>query len=533
MTTIVYDNVNPFLGLSPTPLVGRQVEMLQFGDRWGEIETFSLKGQITGYCPSFEDLVAKQTALIAKFSKDFQTLQLKDGNSVVFERPFVKVSNISFDQSNYAYSIPYSITLQAYPEAYFEGTFGITDPKDEFVFSEAKDGVLTISHNVSAKGFNTSAGQTNALDNARAWVQSKTGFSSQILPVFINYSGATPCLVTQSETIDRLSATHELRETFTTDLLLNGYGLLRFTVDYSYGYEDGISRVEVKGDIVGCKNGTMEQLRARYAAFDAYKEAQTQFRKITGRSDLNPVPISKGVSEDETHVRLGFSYVFTDDDAPATHFDYRVNFQYDFETDSIVASIEGTVKSNVELSIRWATVQAYANQINLYSLILPFYNDYAASIGANYPLNPRPRSTSRTENRYAYQISLAASWDNALIPPVGLSEWDYTIQFQPALHQYSATPCMDGEGRYVVFDLGFNSRAKLSIRGLGIGSSDSTKSHTVAALKTACFALQHEYLHGIRKSLDGQSITETNVAFDLSANVSANYSSEDSPFTLP
>ena len=480
MTTITYNGYNPFNGLSPTPLVGRQEQMIQVGDRWCQLETLSLKGLITGYCPNFQTLTALQQSLISGFAKDFQPFQIYDGSSLVFERDFVKVANISFGQSDYAYAIPYDITLQVYPSGYFSGTFGVLEPKEEFSFSDSRDGIMTINHLISAKGLNTSAGESNANANAQAWVQSREGFTSQILPIFTNTSGITPCLTTSVESINRLSATYQVRETYTADLLLQGSGILRYTVTCDYKIEDGLYTVEVKGDIIGCKNGTIDAVRSRYAAFNALQEAMNEFWIVTGRTDLNPVPIGKVVAEDQAHQRLVFSYTFTDSAAPATQFDFKASFSYNSEDDLVSAEIEGIIRSNIDLSVRWGYVTSYANQVQtqLYNILNPIYITYANSIGLNgslYALNPLEDSFTRTENPFTYEIALNAAFTNQILPPDGLWDWDYSIQVSPPLHQYVSVPCLnttpETAGTYVVFDMGYSTREKLSIKAEGVGES--------------------------------------------------------------
>lgn len=528
MVTIYYDNANPFSGVSPTPFVGKSVEMLQFGERWGELETYTLRGQLTGECTTYEDLLNKQQKLISGFRKDFQKFELYDGTGKIFDRDYVKITNIGFEASNYMSLVPYTITLQAYPSGFFSGQYGILDPKDELAYAENRDGVLNINHTISARGFNTSAGSSNALSNARQWVQGRQGFSSQVLPAFINYSNQPVCLTTKSENINRLAGTYEIRETYTADLLLGGTSLLRYTVEYSTNINDGITIMAVRGDIVGCKDGTITDVRNRYAAFDAYAEALKYFNKLTGRTDLNPTPVSKGITESTTQLRIGFSYVFNDDLSPQTTFDYRVSFSYDYENDIISASIEGKVLSRAPIATRWATIVEFASHIDLYSLLLPLYRDYANSLGITYPLNPTAQQYSRTENKFNFELGLSASFDNRALPPPGLNSWNYTITVTPALHQYADVPCLDGGNKYVTFDLGFATRQVVSVAGDGVSSTGGTPSSTILGLVTS---YANQYGNGPKRNLDAQKVTESTDSYGK-ASATVQISAEAPEFTF-
>ena len=533
MTSIYYNGANPFSGISPTPLVGRQVQMIQVGDRWGELETLTLKGIITGKCPNFNTLVGYQQSLVGSFSEDFQPFQIYDGSTLVFERDYTKLSNISFSQSDYSYGIPYDITLQSYPSGYFSGTYGILDPKEQFTFSDSRDGVMTINHLISARGFNTSATESNAVSNARSWVQSRTGFSSQILPIFTNVSGFTPALTTSVESINRLAGTYEVRETYTADLLLAGSGIMRWTVDCNYTAENGFYTVEVKGDIIGVKAGTIGALRARYAAFNAYNEAYAKLYQIIGsQAYLNTVPTTLVVTEDEAHLRLGFSYTYTSNAYSIPYFDVKIEFQYSPEDDIITAKVEGVIRSNTDISVRWPQLVSFANSINLFQTIIGPYQTYSNSLSgvSLYPLNPIEDSFTRIDNPYLYEISLSASFSNEPIPPNGLLVWDYSLQFEPALEQYSAVPCLQGQGSYNIFDLGYVTRMKLGIKGEAIGDSTSSISQVASIVQGQCEAIQQTYLTGNRPNLDAQSLTQGDSAFGLAQSVEAKYSAEAPAF---
>ena len=374
MTKILYNGVNPFSGLSPTPFVGRQIEMVRYGDRWGEIENFTLRGQITGKCPSFTGILHQQQTLLSGFSKDFKTLTIQDGPTTVFSRDCVKVVSVSFDSSNYAFTVPYTLTLQAYPSGHFSGQYGVLEPKNSFDFEEKDDRSLLVTHSISAKGFNTSSSSLNAVENARSWVSSQSGLGSMIAPSFVSLSGRSLCLLSVAENINRLAGTYSIRETYTTDLTQSGQGVLRFVVDYSDGINDPFSTVTVRGDIQGCPNGSINDVRARFSGFSPYAEALKVYRRITSLEDLRSGFSARGVSEDPARMKLGFNYVFDNSLLPRTHFDYKVNFSYDIDSDVISASIDGGISSKLPVQDRWAAVTSLANSIDLYSIVLPLYN---------------------------------------------------------------------------------------------------------------------------------------------------------------
>ncbi len=538
MTRILYDNNDVFLGLAPTPLFSRTAEMIRFGERWGQKHQITLRGQLTGKCLQYEDYLARQQLLLNGFRYDFKRLEIQDNAVEVTGYAFVQVEQISFESSTYAQGfIPFEITLSAYPEEYFSGQYGIIDPVDAIEFSEEEDGTFSITHTTSAKGFCTSAGTSDALENARSWVAARTGWSSQVLPSFISGIGNGVCLQELSEKTDRLNATYQVIERYLGDEFgpINN-GLLRYSTDFNSGIEDGISTMSVEGQIKGCRYQDLSSLRDRYAGFNAFSQAINEFYRITSRTDLNPNPVSKSVSEDSTNRVIGFSYVYDDDLRPKVNVIYSIDFEYDFESDGVSSSISATVSSKgVYNSSKWDEVQSLANSINLYTVIVPHYNAYVNVVAphlANFPLNPKPISTTRSDNEFAATVSLGATYGNAPIPPPGLDGYDVSISLNPSLHKYSAQPILDGNGEYYIFDLGFRSRGNVQIQTDGIGSDSTSPESTLQILKNQTQFTQAAYFAGSRMVLDSQSYTTGNAAFNKRASVSASYSAEQPEFSL-
>lgn len=535
-----YNSVNPFTGIAPTPLLRESVEMVRFGERWGQKRVLTLEGQITGKCLTYAQIVARQQTLLSGFNKDFQSFVILEPTGTLAQYDFVKVVNISCDPSTYASPLlPFSVTLEAYPSGYFSGQYGVLDPREDFNFTEEEDGTVKLTHSTSAQGFVTSASTTNnALTNAQSWVAARTGWSSQVLPAFISGFSGAACLQTINENTDRLNARYEVVETYVGDIYGNASasGLLRYSTDFSSGIEDGICQMEVRGDLKGCRYQAISGLRARYAAFNAYSEAVSRFYRIAGRYDLHSDPLTKAVAEDVNARLINFSYVYNDDLRPRVNIIYEIGFDYDFERDTISASISATVSSRAPYTAaKWATVLQVANAVNLYSILVPAYNIYVAEIAphlAAYPLNPVARSIGRTDNEFICSVVLSASYDNAALPPPGLQSYSPKVNITPSLHKYSPNPILDGAGEYYIFDLGFANRASVQIQVEGVGADNFTPSQTLDTLKSKAQQLRTEYFAGSKMFLDSQSYVTGSAAFNKTASVSVSYSAEQAEFSL-
>ncbi len=538
LTTIKYNSVNPFSGIAPTPLFARSTTMVQFGTRWGQKHDISLRGNITGKCLTYPEYIDKKNRLLTGFNKDFQTFEVYDDSSLVLSYDFVKINGIDFDDSTWANGlIPFTIGLEAYPSGYFSGAFGILDPKEEVAFQENQDGRIKLTHTTAARGFCTSAGTNNALTNAQSWVATRTGWSSQILPAFITGISNGVCLQSIAENYDRLNGTYGVTETYLGDVFGDvTHGVLRYATDFSSGIADGVSEMSVEGELKGCRYQDLNELRNRYLGFNAFNEALNQYRRITNQTNLNFIPVSKGVSEDVNNKIISFSYKYSNDLRPQVNIVYNIEFTYDYEADVVSANISATVSSKAAYSAtKWASVLAVANSLNLYSLVVGPYNDYVATVAphlASFPLNKIPKSSSRSDNEFATTVSLSASFTNEPNAPNGLDVFSSSIAISPALHKYAASPILDGAGQYYIFDLGYVSRGTIEVNVQGVGSENSTSPQTLAILKTQAQNLALDNFAGAKMFLDSQNYSTGNASFGKAASVGATFSAESVEFIL-
>ncbi len=293
----------------------------------------------------------------------------------------------------------------------------------------------------------------------------------------------------------------------------------------------------INGNIQGCKIDTVTGARNIYNSFDSYSEAINQFKKITNRTDLSPFPVSRTVTEDTNAKKIDFNFVYNDDLRPKINILYNISFNYEYENDNISATIEATITNRAAYSdTLWSQIVSIADNIDLYSILVPSYNVFVTEVNpaiAIYPLNPIPLSTSRQENRYKLEITLSDTFDSRPINPVGLKTYDYTLNFDPAIHKYSAQPILDGVGAYYVFDLGFSTRNKLTINVNGIGDDNTSLSQVKTILRDKIQSYMAQYLKGGVKLLEGQTFTQGNESFNKKYQINAVYSAEDSAFSIP
>ena len=530
-TIITYGNSNnAFDGIGPTPFVQRSFDRISFGEYYGTIERLTLNGQLTGTnCYTLQELIDQQNLLTRRFARDFQQLEILEDSVAIYTKPFTVVKGITWNESRYYNYLEYQLNLECYPQQYFSGSnFGVTDPNHELNFEENDDGTVTINHEISARGFNTSAGATNALTNAYSFVRGFTGLTNFVTPQFIA-GPVAPTLTQIEENVDRFNARYAVKETYLYSTGDPISGLLRYTMTYQSGVNEGLSTVGLQGSVEMGKTGTLVTLRNRYQTLKPYNIAASGYYQSCSQTGLNPEYLSSGIVEDSLNKRLEFNIAFDDDTRPTTSFDYNTSIQTDFLTDVSTVNFEGNVRARGDIQTRWNRVSGFYSTLNPFTTANSGYLRY----GLAYPLNPKPISSGVIFNQFAGEINVTTQFDNRDIPPVNFDKFDLAISVNPSIHRYASEPLISNTvSGYWVSDMGFNKRAQLSIDGNCQLSAGIGQAAGLATLKTILDGVRTAYVTGSRKLLEKNSFTLGNAANSGKISYGVGYSAEDDEFKI-
>jgi hypothetical protein len=507
MRTEIFYNDNPvFSGLCPTPLVSREESFVRYGSRWANLETLSLDGLLTG-CPNFSEMLARQAVLLEAFSKNYQSFDIQESGQNVFHRDVVFVKEISFPDSKYAYILPFSISLECYPQDFFSGFYGVLEPKNSFDFSQNGDDIVGISHNISAVGFNTSSSSSNALQNAINFCNTHSGLSNIVPPNFISSGGlSNSVLKTVSMNVDRLNSSCSISESWEYDPVLGGTGLLRYNSSFDSGSERGTVQVNLNGTLIGGHNVELPSLRQRFSTLDFYQISNDLYSNFF-EGTLNTTELSLSIDEDPFTNSISFSYQFDNDPRPNPYFSDSFSMNLDEINGNKSASLDVTFKYRGNCKCNnlsgWNAIKSYASGFNFYQLAAErndFYNSGTF-------LKPSPVSSGISENKEACEIVASVEFeemDLKLIVPEPLSSFNYTIQVKPAIPQYSAKPTIC-KGFYSIYDLDFCNRAAFSINGSSVIKPCSNFHSGVAVTKCMIEQIASKVVSGQDVILTSQS----------------------------
>ena len=492
MASIQYNGAFPFSG-QPNPFVGRVKNNINYGERWGAEQSWTIAGQITG-C-QFGNLTSGQLQVLNGFKQDFGTLNLIENGSTIESLQNVIIQSITFDNDKYVNILPYKIQLKCYPSSYFSGYYGVLEPKDSWDMKEGKDGILDMVHTVAARGFNTTSGAGNAYQNAINFVSSRTGFSNFVAPVLIQNWRNSGLLFSVQETSDRMNGIYSVIENWRLDQYQPcDYGILRYSIDTEQN-QAGFNRASIRGTIQGGYLDNFANVRARMGGFDAYSALL-----YTSNSGVlfNNVPLSQNINEDSFNKRIEFSYAFDDNPNPQIHLEYGLNITSGDEL--ITTSINGQIFGRGDLLDKWQKVRSYYSGFNPYILANSGYLGYAGG-SASALLNYVPTSESIVFDSFNGNISFSLQYNNKELPQsIGFEQLTYGLSFVPPLRRIVAEPLIDtsaGVSKYQTTDLGYVSRGIMDIQGNFVAQRNITGAAELTYLKQFLNKIYFDYSSGL------------------------------------
>ena len=159
----------------PTPFVSKTFSNNYVGgDIFSTTVNINLSGKIA-LLPKRDDnagndylkLSQKRDEIAEAFSgalrKNFQDFSVI-GHGTEFHLKNCTVENLSFTDSSYVGFVDYNISLVGFKsdEDFYTANYGVSDPADNWQYSEDNSGAVSVVHNISATGYNTNSTTLNA-----------------------------------------------------------------------------------------------------------------------------------------------------------------------------------------------------------------------------------------------------------------------------------------------------------------------------------------------------------------------------------
>lgn len=535
MVIITYNGVNPFSGIAPTPTISRSLSPVGGLERHGLSQDFTLKGVITGLCETdFSGAWNKFSTLYNNFSQNFGNLKIIEtgfaggvleyietfsgeyielfgggfletinSNStsgfVVYDAPYTTIRNISIEENHWSHLLPFEIQLSVQESGLYNKNFGVYDVTNKIDYKNNKDCTISMIHSLSAKGVNTSR---SALDNAKLYISQNSGWSSQVLPHFLN-SPSGLILKSIQESCNRLYGEAKLDLEYVYDPYnkIGNTGVLKYTTDLNQ--QNSVISVGVKGEIDGGKTSSMENLRLAFSSYDFHSVANNYYQEYYTGS-ISTTPASMTITENPNLNFLSFDLTYNNKNSTGIYIEDNNKISVDYQSDYYCVGHGGKIKSDFSCSSNlWAAVSNFYSGYDVSGKIESLWNSYFP----NQEISWIPTTKRYSEDRDKNEIDFYIEFCNRYKQSDGcLRNFDFGISIQPSIEQYFPVKILNKSGLYVVWDGGYLNRASFTINGGTNYSPCCSKEKAINETKTKINQIAAEYFVGARKVLQSQSI---------------------------
>jgi len=488
--TVTYNGLAPWgSGInSGAPYVSVDTEQVFLEGQIGFIRTVSLNGTI----PSGG--VNQITGLKAAFSSNF-----KEFIAPNIHMPNAMVMDINFGGQNYYGKVDYSITLKD-----FSGfLYGVNEPIDEVSFVSEQDGSVTVNHKVSAVGIATNLDAATAFNNAKIFVQGRTGTNNvnALTTAFVDKTNIGDIFVlSQQEIINRATASYGINEVFKYDPLrfTTHETFKRFSIDLNSGVGDDYAQVAVNGTYIVGKDVYDSGLFGRISVSEMYTLANSLY------PTLSPLPLSFSLDSEEVtesdYTRTINTKVVFDSNPLSSYFDYEVECNKDFRNGITQVNVRGQILgSGRHVRRRYQSALDFFNNTilgfpNVQNFLFTAATSGATAFGyTDYAFNPIAKSMSVIFNSGQGIININGSFDDAPFV-TGYSEFSWDVNCDCGLNVFKPFPSINKNGAYLIQDLNTLNRTNVTLNG-----------NFVYAATGAFTQTEHTTILNLLKNIEGQT----------------------------
>ena len=393
----------------------------------------------------------------------------------IYEKSGIIIRSINFNESPYATLLGYNIELNS-----LEFSGNVTDPKNEFSFTENKDKSVTLNHSISARGLNTNTNsyKSNALQNAIDFVKTYTGLNN--IPTLKFISGVNSrnfYLQNFSESIDRLNGTYSIEEEYQASLLNTGLsGNLSYTINIDSGVSSNFLQINIRGGYKGAHNGDINQLR----------NSLNITSLITGSYSgyFNPTPLQYNISENTGENSISFDYSFDNIDLPNPYFKYSTSVSRNALEQVCNVQVQGEMIARGNLKYRSSLINS-----NISNLTNSFLSIATGALSGfkdlnNLTINSPLRFKNMTINKNINEgkLTATADYDDKYMPAGYFLDSAYSVSIEAPYWYMNNVPTCNVYGRHIINDFDITTLPKLNMNVNAKMNIDSAVSETTAKI---------------------------------------------------
>jgi hypothetical protein len=460
--TIYYNNKDIFKDIAPTPFVSLSQNYIDFGNKFNQVTSLTLEGQITGtpYPCNFNTLFDSTKKILDDLKDNYKELKILENNTEIYKANIAIIESINFPEDSWYGVLPFNIEFKIYNSEFFQESYGIVSPEENFSFEESNGEFLTLTHTLSAQGIKTE--NKNAIQNAKDWVNSKKNNFNKIAPILCKDNNNIFLLQTTSEEINRFNGEYSYTAVYKKNIHPENPSncFLQYSVDVNSNIDDGLVVATINGTLNG---NSINILKQEYNKLNLFNLCNTvAFNSFNKR--LNNKPIEQSVEELPNENSLTFSAKYNDESLPEIINDYTVTVS----TDALNCLSEGEISAKIygkygDATARWPGVKNYyeAKFFPAQLFQQEFFKDYE-STGA--PINTTPSSETISFDESKAEISYNAKYDNKKRAfNEDILSMSSTVSLTPSVNIYAINTAAAVPREHNIQDVACANRAKLNI----------------------------------------------------------------------
>lgn len=448
--------------LSPTPLVQQSYEFIDYGSRWGNTTQIELNGFLTGLTgPQMA-----QSGIAQYFTGQFGTLEVFDGTNSLYRWQNVIVDEITLPPNHWFAGTtiksmaPYSVKMKS-----INVPSGVVEPVNEYSFSQGADGLVSVTHKVSARGIRTNV---DGLSNAVAFVQTFKGINpfNGFTPTFI--PSGSGILSTFSETIDRANSSYSIQEVYLYNTGLLSGVIESWNINTSDIFDNEYMTLDLDWTVRGSPvNNTITNIESTYLANHRPLHKLLSMGYSTGNMIQSNYSVSRDSGAANVNIRTSYVSGYNLNDV-AGYFDYTISVDLDGTVPKEDWRIEGEFVCFGPLQYKKSRVAAFKaasgasydlwrNMLTGLIIHSPIfsYHDNTRTFGSQNDLQ-----VNEITGLGILKLSLTTSDGGR---PSSFWYPKYSITVEPNQWEYNLLPSANIEGQYTLQDLQMQTQGKIFI----------------------------------------------------------------------
>lgn len=287
-------------------------------------------------------------------------------------------------------------------------------------------------------------------------------------PIKIDLLESNFLLTEQKESLNRLDGAYSIEEVYVKDISsdYDNSGILRYSIDYNSGIDQGAVAFTVKGNYYGSPiNNNINNLRNNFINNIKPNLGNKIIKDyLTGVYEgyINPNPINSNIVENSGANSIEFTFEFDNINLPNPYFNYTSSISRDEVSQIISINLSAEIIARGTLSNKINIINQYENILenSIYNVVSGIYQKYIEY--NDYPFEYKLRFIKRENKKDLNNGKLIIShvYDDKEIPD-GVADADYSISKEMPVWYFGINPTLQDK-TYIFQDFDIHTPLRIT-----------------------------------------------------------------------